>query len=128
MGKYERKTQRQSWDENSMRLAVEEVLEGRMGYLRASREYEVPRTTIEVRVEKIKQGVLDREDSAIKKLRRHKPVFSPAQEKELVEYILCMESRLFASILDALGLAFELAERNGLSNRFNKNKKKAGEA
>ncbi|KAG5894424.1 hypothetical protein JTB14_019794 [Gonioctena quinquepunctata] len=88
MGKYKRKTQRQSWDENSMRQAVEEVLEGRMGYLKASREYEVPRTTIEVRVKKIKQGVLNKEDSAKKELGRHKPVFSPAQEKELVEYIL----------------------------------------
>ena len=129
MGKYKRKTQRQSWDEDSMRQAVEEVLEGRMGYLKASKEYEVPRTTIEARVKKIKQGVLNREDSAKKGLGRHKPVFSPAQEEELVEHILSMESRLFGSTLDALrGLAFELADRNGLPNRFNKDKKKAGKA
>ncbi|KAG5882732.1 hypothetical protein JTB14_004029 [Gonioctena quinquepunctata] len=49
MGKYKRKTQRQSWDENSMRQAIEEALEGRMGYLKASRQYEVPRTTMEAR-------------------------------------------------------------------------------
>lgn len=129
MGKYTRKTERQSWDENSMRQAVEEVLEGRLGYLKASKEYGVPRTTIEARVKKIKQGALNREDSAKKGLGRHKPVFSPAQEKELVEYILCMESRLFGLTLDALrSLAFELAQRNGMPNRFNKTKKKAGKA
>ncbi|KAG5869452.1 hypothetical protein JTB14_027315 [Gonioctena quinquepunctata] len=129
IGKYKIKTQRQSWDENSMRQAVEEVLEGRMGYLKASRESEVPRTTIEARVKKIEQGVLNKEDSAKQELGHHKPVFSPAQEKESVEYILCMKSRLFDLTLDALrSLAFELAERNGLSNRFNKDKKKAGKA
>ncbi|KAG5869592.1 hypothetical protein JTB14_014721 [Gonioctena quinquepunctata] len=118
-----------SLDENSMRQAVEEVLKGRMGHIKASRDYEVPRTTIEARVKKIKHGVLNREDSAQKELGRHKPVFSPAQEKELVEYILCMESRLFGSTLDELkSLAFELAERNGLSDRFNEDKKKAGKA
>ncbi|KAK9694579.1 Tc5 transposase DNA-binding domain [Popillia japonica] len=70
-----------------------------------------------------------KEDSAKKGLGRHKPVFSPAQEKELVEYILCMESRLFGLTLDALrSLAFELAQRNGMPNRFNKTKKKAGKA
>ncbi|KAG5891726.1 hypothetical protein JTB14_000329 [Gonioctena quinquepunctata] len=66
-----------------MRQAVEEVLEGRMGYLKASGEYEVPRTTIEARVKKMKQDVLNREDSAKKELGHHKHVFSPAQEKEL---------------------------------------------
>ncbi|KAG5887515.1 hypothetical protein JTB14_036238 [Gonioctena quinquepunctata] len=90
MEKYKRKTQRQSWDENSMRQAVEEVLEGRMGYLKASRESEVPRTTIEAKVKKIKQDVINRGDSAKQELGHHKPVFSPAQEKELVEYILRM--------------------------------------
>ncbi|KAG5879431.1 hypothetical protein JTB14_026522 [Gonioctena quinquepunctata] len=59
----------------------------------------------------------------------HKLVLIPAQKKELVEYILCIESRLFGLTLDALrSLALELAERNGLYDRFNKNKKKAGKA
>ncbi|KAG5858238.1 hypothetical protein JTB14_033436 [Gonioctena quinquepunctata] len=125
MGKYKRGTQRQSWDENSMRQVVEEVLEGRIGYIKASRE--VSCGTIEARVKKIEQGVLNREDSAKKEQGRHKHVFSPAQEKELVEYILCMGSRLFGLTPDALrSLAFELAERNGLSDRFNKDQRKAG--
>lgn len=129
MGKYRRKTLRQSWNEDSMRQAVEEVLEGKMGYLKASNMYGVPRTTIEARVRKIKQGVLQREDSGKKGLGRHKPVFSATQEKELVEYILSMEARLFGLTLDALrSMAFELASRNGLSNTFNKEKKKAGKA
>ncbi|KAG5892269.1 hypothetical protein JTB14_034220 [Gonioctena quinquepunctata] len=117
--------QRQSWDGNSMRQADEEVLKGRMGYLKASTEYEVPRTTIE-RVKKFKQGLFNREDS---EQGRHEPVASPAQEKESVEYILCMESCRFGSTLDAIrSLAFVSAERNGLSNGFNNDKEKAGKA
>ncbi|KAB0804261.1 hypothetical protein PPYR_01231 [Photinus pyralis] len=129
MGKYTRKSDRQSWDENSMHLAVEEVLEGRMGYLKASKEYGVPRSTIEARVKKVKRGVLNREDSSKKGLGRHKPVFTLAQEEELVEHILSMEARLFGLTLDQLrSLAFELAHRNGISHRFNMEKKKAGKA
>ncbi|KAK9659884.1 hypothetical protein QE152_g41499, partial [Popillia japonica] len=122
MGKYTRKTERQSWDENSMRQAVEEVLEGRLGYLKASKDSGKLN-----REDSAKKGLgrhkpvfspaQEKElvDSAKKGLGRHKPVFSPAQEKELVEYILCMESRLFGLTLDALrSLAFELAQRNGM--------------
>lgn len=37
------------------------VLEEAMGYLDASKESGVPRTTIEARMKKIRQGVLNRE-------------------------------------------------------------------
>lgn len=58
---------------------------------------------------------------------RHKPVFNPDQEKELVEYVLLMESRLFGVTLAELrSLAYELAERNNLQHNFNTMKKMAG--
>lgn len=127
MGKYKRKTNRQSWNEECMRQAIEEVLEGRMGYLKASKQFGVPRTTVEARVNKIKKGKLERKYSAKKGLGRHRPVFSEAQEEELVKHILYMESRLFGFTLsDLRSLAYQLAERNGLAHQFNKDKKMAG--
>lgn len=112
-----------------MRAAVEQVMEGKMGYLKASKEFEVPRTTLEARVKKVRKGVLSRENSGKKGLGRHKPVFSSAQEHELEQHILSMEARLFGFTLsDLRSLAFELANRNDLPNQFNKEKKKAGKA
>lgn len=37
MGRYQRKTDRQSWSEESMAGAIQEVLDGSMGYRRASK-------------------------------------------------------------------------------------------
>lgn len=129
MGRYKRISTRQSWTEGSMRAAVEQVMEGKMGYLKASKEFEVPRTTLEARVKKVRKGVLSRENSGKKGLGRHKPVFSSAQEHELEQHILSMEARLFGFTLsDLRSLAFELANRNDLPNQFNKEKKKAGKA
>lgn len=62
-------------------------------------------------------------------LGRYKPVFTTAQEKELVEHILAMECRLFGLSLNELRqLAFELAERNNLLHTFNRRKSMAGKA
>ncbi|GBL73160.1 hypothetical protein AVEN_159238-1 [Araneus ventricosus] len=47
MGRYQRKTDRQSWSQESMAGAIQEVLEGNMGYRRASKAYSVPQTTLE---------------------------------------------------------------------------------
>ncbi|GBN67154.1 hypothetical protein AVEN_210982-1 [Araneus ventricosus] len=41
-GRYQRKTDRQSWSQESMAGAIQEVLEGNMGYRRASKAYSVP--------------------------------------------------------------------------------------
>ncbi|KAJ8980866.1 hypothetical protein NQ317_008925 [Molorchus minor] len=99
---------RQSWNADCMRQAVEEVLEGRMGYLKASKVFGVPRTTLEARVKKVKKGV---------------------QEEQLVQHILSMEARLFGFTLNDLqSLAFQLAFRNNLPHQFNIEKKKAGKA
>lgn len=50
--KYTRKTKRQSWSEESMKIAVSEVIGGTMGYMKAAKTYCVPQTTLEARVKK----------------------------------------------------------------------------
>ena len=48
-------------------------------------------------------------------------------EKELVEYLLSLESMMFGlTTNDVRNLAFQLAEKNNLQNSFNKAKRKAG--
>lgn len=57
MPKYARKTTRQSWSEVSMKGAITEVIEGRMGYLKAARSFGVPQSTLEDRVKKARTGI-----------------------------------------------------------------------
>ena len=66
MGKYKRSTDRQSSSEDSMRNAVKDVIEGKMGYLKASKEYGVPRSTLEARVSKVRKGETCIENAAEK--------------------------------------------------------------
>lgn len=56
MSHYKRKTTRQSWDQESMQNAIVEVLEHRMGYKRASQSFNVPQSTLEDRVKKVRNG------------------------------------------------------------------------
>lgn len=48
VGKYVRKTSRQSWDEDAMRLALEEIASG-MPYKTAGRRFNLPLTTLKRR-------------------------------------------------------------------------------
>lgn len=63
MGKYKRTSDRQSWSEESMSNAIHE---GKMGYLKASKEYGVPRSTLEARVSKVRKGIISIEKSSEK--------------------------------------------------------------
>ena len=54
-------------------------------------------------------------------------MFNQEQERELVDFVLLMESRLFGLTLTELrSLAYELAERNKLKHNFSSAKKMAG--
>lgn len=53
---YIRKSTRQSWSEENMKAAVDAVLGGAMGYLKASKAHGVPQTTLESRVKKARSG------------------------------------------------------------------------
>lgn len=53
--KYIRKTTRQSWEEEHMKNAMTEVIAGRMGYYKASKRFNVPQSTLEARVAKVRK-------------------------------------------------------------------------
>ena len=50
-----RKTERQSWSQHSMGLAIKSVKEKKMGYLEASKTFGIPKTTLIRRVMDKKQ-------------------------------------------------------------------------
>lgn len=121
---YERTSTQQSWSSTSMEEAIKAVKNGQMGYLKASKTFNVPKATL-IRRCKDKYKRLSVNE---KGLGRYSPVFNKEQEAELVKYILDMEARLFGvTLFELRSLAFQLAERNAISHPFDKNKKLAGE-
>jgi len=70
MGKYIRKTNRQSWSEEVMKLAIMSVIDKVMRYKKASSAYGVPQTTLENRVKKYKKNDLNIE-KAVEKSKLH---------------------------------------------------------
>ena len=60
-------------------------------------------------------------------LKTFQSTFTEEVERDLTDYIMKMESMMFGlTTNDVRCLAFRLAERNGLSNQFNKENEKAG--
>uniref|UniRef100_A0A1B6L3T1 HTH CENPB-type domain-containing protein n=1 Tax=Graphocephala atropunctata TaxID=36148 RepID=A0A1B6L3T1_9HEMI len=122
---YTRKTDRQKWDKNAMSEAIEAVISGEMGFLKAARQFNVPKSSLERYVNKKKKNPEYKVDKTDGKF---KNVFSVEQEFELVKYLKSMESRLFGlTMKDLRSLAFQLAERNGLNHRFDKSSGLAGQ-
>ncbi|KAG8237724.1 hypothetical protein J437_LFUL017026 [Ladona fulva] len=82
----------------------------------ASRNFGVPRMSLKRRVTSKNVAPV----SVNKVLGNYKPVFNQAQEEELVNHILEMETRFYGITLrDVRSLAFQLAEKNGIPHPFN---------
>ncbi|KAG8236615.1 hypothetical protein J437_LFUL012807 [Ladona fulva] len=89
---YVRKNDRQKWDINAMELAVEAVLLSKMGFLKASKQFNVPRSSIERYLKRPKKKPdykVDKSDG------KYKNVFTAEQEAELVSYLKTTENRIF---------------------------------
>lgn len=69
--KYKRTTTRQSWNEEAMKQAVMEIISGAMGSVKASKQYGVPQTTLERRVQKVKEGKSILEEAGQKGMEVH---------------------------------------------------------
>lgn len=84
------KPKRKQWCSEDMAMAICVIRKGEMGLKKASRSFNVPRPTLQrlVRVDK------PPEEAASTKLGR-KPLMSDDMEKELVEYLLLMESKFY---------------------------------
>lgn len=144
---YKRTTNRGSWDPESMKNAVESVLNGEMGYKRAAASFGVPQSTLERKVkiarEQSKEAtpneiftvtasgtVYAKQNSSLilpQSLGPIKPVFTAEEETLLVNYIFKMEERLFGlTCYDLRILAYKWAEKLGKKHSFSNVKQIAG--
>jgi uncharacterized protein YraI len=108
-------TKRKTWDEEKMAQAIKIVREKKMGYLKAAQHFQVPRTTLFRLCQKDEQSP---EVAAATTLGR-KTILGSELERQLVEYILIMESKFHGlTRTDLRRMAFMLAKRNNLQNPF----------
>ncbi|KAJ3655894.1 hypothetical protein Zmor_015002 [Zophobas morio] len=120
MGPYRRKSSRQSWSEQNMKEAILAVRGKKMGWLRASKIYSVPSTTLR-RQAKIADGWRKGY------LGGRKSTFDKNLEDEIVAHVKNLETRLFGmSTNDIRKLAYQVAEAKGLSHKFSAAKEMAG--
>lgn len=129
---YKRTTNRGSWSEESMREAVKAVLDAKMGYYKAAKQFNVPQTTLERKVKAARSLLKETSDENIPipikvPLGPRLPVFSVFEEDELCAYILEMEERLYGlTVKDLKELVYKLAIKNNKPNPFNAEKEEAG--
>lgn len=106
-----------------MKRAIEAIKSESMGYMKASKTYNVPKSTLERRVKDINKIAKCERKGLGSKMN----VFCHETESTLVKYILESEQKFFGlSINDLRRMAFQLAKRNGLHCPFNTENEMAG--
>lgn len=120
---YKSEKKRKKWDQKSMEQAVAAVKEKKMGFLKASKTFNVPRSTLENYVNSKQKNV----DELINTRLGRKCVLGDDAEKELVQYCKMMEERFYGvTVRDVKQLAFQLAIKNDISHPFAVSKGAAG--
>lgn len=123
VGKYQRKTNRQSWTEADMQEAINAVQQRKMGWLKASKNYNVPQATLRRRFQNQNVRIMGTK----KGLGRYGPTFSNELEREMVDHIKRLETCMFGlTTSEVRALAFQFAEKNHIQHRFNTDRKRAG--
>lgn len=116
---YKRVSERCSLNLATLEKAVDAVKNSELSIREASSVYGIPKSTLERHKNKniMSPGCLG----------RFRPVLNADYEKELVEYCLEMQNRLFGlTVRDLRSMAFQLAERNRLDHGFDTEKELAG--
>ncbi|XP_052756496.1 uncharacterized protein LOC128201961 [Galleria mellonella] len=111
------KIKRKEWSSEHMTEAIKLVREKKMGYLRAAKHFDVPRSTL---FRLCQKNELPPEEAATTALGR-KTVLGTTLENLLVDYILTMDSKFHGLTRnDVRRMAYMLARRNQLENSFGK--------
>lgn len=118
MPKTPKEKKKRLWSEESMKKAIEAIRTKQMGWKKAAKTFEVPKTTL-MRLSMEKYGAPAKAAS----VRAGRPtVLPPELEEQLREYCLVMESTFFGlTRRDLRRMAYQLAERNGIKHPFVKN-------
>lgn len=106
---------RKTWNTEDMAAAVRMVREKKMGVKKASKHYDVPKTTLR----RLASEVMSDPDTVVMKKLGRKPVFPEHMEEELLQHLLDMESIYFGlTRQDVRRLAFQLALHNNIEHPF----------
>lgn len=120
---YKRKTDRQSWSDDAMARALDELRTGRCGFLKAAKRYGVPKSTLERRFKNKNKDATGNS----KLLGSRKLTFPFELEQQLVDYIKNMEEMMYGLTTKSVrSLAYQLAERNNIKHYFNNESQMAG--
>jgi len=115
--------QRKKWDPERRKAAMKAIRNREMGSYKASRFFNVPWTTLE-------RYVKDQQKSSsetVKTKLGRKQILRCGAENDLTEHCLLMEKKFFVlTMADVMRLAYQLAIRNEIQNRFCKRNEKAG--
>lgn len=121
------KSKNRKYSEAVLKSAIESVLKSRLTVYGASKEYNVPWSTLKVNVERVKQ---ERElgETQIKMLKVGRPFsLSVNLEQSLLSYIVQMQEIGFGLTVNQIRqLAFTLADNSDSKHYFNANKRHAG--
>lgn len=114
---------RKKWDQDAMVQAVAAVKENNMGFLKASKVYKVPRSTLENYVNHKSKDI----ESLISTRLGRKCALGENLEKQLLEYCKTMDQRFYGvTVRDIRQLAFQLAVKNNIAHPFALSKGLAG--
>jgi transposase-like protein len=112
-----RTTEKAKWTEQELEAAIRAVREGR-SVKSVARQFNIARTTLR---DRLKSGNMSKARLCRKQL------LTAALEKELADHVLLLAKICFGMTQTELRrLAFEIAERSGIQNNFNKNERLAG--
>jgi transposase-like protein len=112
-----RTTEKAKWTEQELETAVRAIREGR-SVKSVAQQFNIARTTLR---DRLKSGNMCKARLGMKQL------LTVALEKELANHVLLLAKIFFGMTQSELRrLAFEIAERSGIQNNFNENKRLAG--
>ena len=114
---------RKCWSEDSVRRAVEAVRNKEMEFLKASKLFNVPRSTLEKYVDNKTKDL----DTTLKRKIGRKCALGDELENELASYCKVMDERFFGlQVKDIRVLAYQLALKNNLQHPFHSETGMAG--
>lgn len=120
---YKKKTNRGDWNHADMERALEAVRNGEMGWLKASKSFNVPTSTL-------RRRALGKNKFAVnieKRFGSFQCILNRDLEAAIVAHMLDLESRFFGlTTTDVRKLAYEIAEKMKIKHPFNKTTKMAG--
>lgn len=117
-------SKRQQWSDSDMSKALSCVKQKQMGWKLASKTFNVPSSTLRRRAANKNTYAINETKGF---LGGSVPTFDKDIEDQITKHIKELETRFYGlTMLELRKLAFDLAEKNGIPHKFNKEKGVAG--